>query len=86
MMIQLKRAGMLHRVRGLIFGHFSDIEDTNRPFGEGLEDMLMEHIAAFDYPVCFHFPAGHEDENYALKLGLEYELTVTNKKVSLSEI
>ena len=39
----------------------------------------------YNYPVCFDFPVGHVKENYALKVGVEYELIVSSE-VSLEEL
>jgi len=85
MMIQLKRAGILDNLSGLIIGKFSDTKNTERPFGQSFEEIILQHISAYDYPVCFNFPVSHEEENVALKIGLMHTLSVTNKMVSLKE-
>jgi muramoyltetrapeptide carboxypeptidase len=61
------------------------MKDTERPFGKTIDELLHEAIGEVDYPVCFHFPVSHGKENYALKIGGEYELSVTNKIVQLKE-
>lgn len=86
MMYQLRRAGMLDGIKGLIFGNFSDTEDTTRPYGQGLYDILKSHTQDGNYPVAFEFPAGHEDINYALKLGKKYELKVDKSFGTLREL
>jgi muramoyltetrapeptide carboxypeptidase len=84
-MIQLKRAGKLDKLQGLIFGRFTDNKDTERPFGKSVEDILFEHVSEYSYPVCFNFPVSHEKENYALKVGVKYHLSVKSDEVSLIE-
>lgn len=86
MMHQLKRAGKLEKLNGLIFGIFSDIKDTDRPFGTPLQEMLWNIIKEYDYPVCFDFPVSHTDKNYALKVGVRHRLKVGEKKVLLEEL
>jgi muramoyltetrapeptide carboxypeptidase len=86
MMIQLKRAGMLEKLGGLIFGGFTDLKDTTIPFGATIKEILQYHIAEYDYPVCYDFPVSHEKENYALKVGLKHKLTITNESVHLTEM
>ena len=86
MFIQLKRSGMLNELAGLIIGGFSEMKDTLIPFGSDVSDLIQEHVAEYDYPVCYDFPVSHERNNYALKVGLEYKLHVTAGKVSLKEI
>lgn len=85
MMHQLKRSGKLSRLAGLIIGGFTDIKDTERPFGKTAYEIIREIIKEFDYPVCFDFPVSHTDKNYALKIGVGYKLKVTKSKVSLEE-
>lgn len=86
MFIQLKRAGIFNQLNGLILGGFTDRKDTTRPFGKTVEEILKEHIAEFDYPVCFGFPVSHDTENYALKIGATVELSITAKTVQLKEL
>ena len=86
MFLQLKRAGFLKGLAGLIIGGFTDMEDTTVPFGKNVQQALAEHLAEYDYPVCFDFPVSHAKENYALKIGLKHQLQVTKSKTVLKEI
>jgi muramoyltetrapeptide carboxypeptidase len=86
MLYQLKRSGKLKHLRGLIFGGFTDLKDTQRPFGKSIDDILTEISMDLNIPVCFHFPVSHEKENVALKIGVQYELQVGRKKVVLTEL
>lgn len=85
MMHQLKRAGVLDGLAGLVLGGFTDNKDTERPFGQTVEEILRHQIKDADYPVCFGFPVSHEKENNALKVGARYTLTVESAKVLLEE-
>jgi len=85
MMRQLLRGGKLDYLAGLIVGGFTDIRDTERPFGRAVYDLIHDIIRPFDYPVCFGFPVSHGKENYALKLGTGYKLKVGRNKVMLEE-
>jgi muramoyltetrapeptide carboxypeptidase len=82
---QLKRSGKLSKLAGLIIGGFSDIKDTERPFGQTVYEIIRDIIREYNYPVCFGFPVSHEKENYALKVGVGYKLKVTKSKVTLEE-
>jgi len=86
MMIQLKRAGMLEKLAGLIFGGFTDMKDTTVPFGQSIDDILQHHVKEYEYPVCYNFPVSHSKENYALKVGVKHRLAVTKSSVHLREI
>ncbi len=76
MMYQLKRSGKLNKLAGLIVGKFSDMKDTERPFGQTAQEVIRHVVKDYDYPVCFNFPVSHDKENYALKIGMRYTLTV----------
>ncbi|SDD09612.1 S66 peptidase family protein [Niabella drilacis] len=85
MLYQMKRSGKLSQLAGLIFGRFTDLQDTTRPFGEDLKDLLWDKVKEYGYPVCFDFPVSHDKENYALKVGGSYRLAI-DKRVVLEEI
>ena len=83
MLMTLKRAGKLSKLRGLVVGGFTEMEDTERPFGKTVEEIISEMVAEYDYPVCFNFPVGHIEENHTLTLGMWHKLTVTDQGGSL---
>ena len=85
MMYQLKRSGQLDNLAGLIVGGFTDMKDTERPFGKTAYEVIKEIIAPYNFPVCFNFPVSHGKENYALKVGIVYNLKVSKTKTQLSE-
>jgi muramoyltetrapeptide carboxypeptidase len=85
MMYQLKRAGKLSKLAGLIVGGFTDNKDTERPFGQTAYEIIHDAVKDYDYPVCFGFPVSHGKENYALKIGVGYKLRIGKSKVSLEE-
>ena len=85
MMYQLKRSGKLDKLAGLIVGRFTDMKDTERPFGQTAYEIIRDAVIEYKYPVCFDFPVSHEKENYALKIGVGYKLKVGKSKVILEE-
>ena len=86
MLYQLKRSGKLDKITGLIFGGFTDMKDTERPFGKNIDEILKDISTGLNIPVCFNFPVSHGKENYALKVGATYQLSVSTKKVFLKEL
>ena len=86
LLLQLKRSGKLDRLAGLIIGGFTDNKDTERPFGKSTYDIIYEQVNDYDFPICFQFPVSHNKENYALKIGAKYKLSVTDKVSVLQEI
>jgi len=83
MMYNLKRAGWLDDLAGLIVGSFTDSKETETPFGQTEYEIIRNIVQDYDYPVCFGFPVGHTNENYALKIGLTHELQVTARQSRL---
>jgi len=70
MMQNLKRTGKLQRLKGLVVGGMTDMHDNSIPFGKNAEEIVMEAVAEYNYPVCFNAPFGHiGTENKALILG-----------------
>jgi muramoyltetrapeptide carboxypeptidase len=84
MMIQMKRAGQLQSLAGLIVGQFTDVRDNPEPtFGKTAYEIILEHTESYGYPICFDFPVGHVADNRALPVGLNARLTVTKDKAEL---
>lgn len=63
MLVQLKRAGKLKNLAGIVVGHMTDIKESELPFGETVEQIICNHTREFNYPVGFNFPTGHEAPN-----------------------
>lgn len=84
MMQNLKRAGMLSEITGLIVGGMGDMNDNAIPFGKTAEEIILENVSEYSYPVCFNFPAGHIKNNQAVIMGRDVELEVKKGSSSLS--
>ncbi len=85
MFYQLKRSGKLDKLAGLIIGGFTEAKDTPIPFGKDVYEVIHDVVKDYNYPICFQFPVSHDKENYALKIGVEYKLTVADEGVTLKE-
>ncbi len=86
MLYQLKRSGKLKNIAALVIGGFTEMKDTTIPFGQQAEEVIKDIVEDHDYPVCFGFPVGHQTENYALKIGVKYKITISKKVTTLHEI
>lgn len=83
----LQRSGKLDQLSGLIVGGFRiKPDEAGNEFGRSLEQIVMEKVSAYSYPVCFNFPVGHQKDNYALKSGIPHRLVVTEKGTELIEL
>lgn len=77
LLLNLKRAGKLDNLAALLVGSFTDNQDTERPFGQTVEEIIWDKVAEYNYPVCFNFPCGHQEVNFTLTLGMKHRLAVS---------
>jgi muramoyltetrapeptide carboxypeptidase len=84
MLTQLRRAGKLENLKGMIIGHMTDIKDSELPFGKTVEEIVLDAVKQYDYPVAFNFPSGHENPNLAWIHGGTATLSVTSNGSQLS--
>jgi Uncharacterized proteins, homologs of microcin C7 resistance protein MccF len=83
----LKRTGKLKDLAGLIVGGFKvKPDDPGEEFGRTVQQIVLEKVQHYKYPVCFDFPVGHQRNNFALKCGVRHRLVVGDNEVSLKEI
>ncbi|MFN8389763.1 MAG: LD-carboxypeptidase [Bdellovibrionota bacterium] len=73
--VQLKLAGKLDRLRGLVFGRFAKCEAKHGP---GIDDVFQmvakELLNGTTYPIVKGLEAGHWGKNIPLPLGIEAEI------------
>jgi muramoyltetrapeptide carboxypeptidase len=83
----LKRTGKLEALKGLIIGGFKiKPDDIGEEFGKTLQDIVLEKTKAYNYPVCFDFPVGHQKNNFAIKCGVKHRLEIKTDACILKEI
>lgn len=85
MLRQLQRSGKLDHLAGLLVGGFTEMKDTMRPFGATVEEIVRDVVKGYNFPVCYGFPVSHGLHNVALKIGVEYTLSVGPQGASLRE-
>lgn len=83
MMLNLRRSGKLSGLAGLVIGGMSKMNDNAVPYGKSAGEIIREAVKGYSYPVCFGFPAGHIDDNYAMFLGRSVDLKVDEQGTSL---
>ena len=83
MLMQLKLAGHLKRVRGIVFGEMLDCVQTA---GQGytLEEVVMRTVGDLGVPVAYGVRSGHVTSgNITLPFGVKAKLAVHGGKVEL---
>ena len=84
MMMSLKLRGLLKNLKGLIIGGLSDMRDNTIPFGKTAEQIILDAVSEYNFPVCFNFPAGHISPNISILMGQYISLSVEEKIVEIS--
>jgi muramoyltetrapeptide carboxypeptidase len=83
MLMQLKLAGKLADVRGIIFGEMLDCVQTANQ-GYKLEEVVTRIVGDLEVPVAFGVRSGHvTSRNITLPIGVRARLTVDGEQVSL---
>lgn len=74
-MYQLQLSGVLQRLKGIIFGQFTEYKsDRNHTY---MEDMLREMTVSCDCPIAYNAPIGHVFHNIPVIEGAHVTLKVT---------
>lgn len=74
----LRRSGFLNKLDAIIFGQFTDLQDTGvHPFGFSFEDIIAEHTKGLNIPILTNAPFGHDVDLVALPIGKTVRLEGT---------
>lgn len=84
MLVQLKRAGFLQNLAGLLVGGFTDCHEASLTIGKRYEEIIREHTEGTSYPIAFDVPFGHIPSNFALPFGTKINLSINSKKVQVT--
>jgi muramoyltetrapeptide carboxypeptidase len=83
MLVQLKLAGKLTDVRGLIFGEMLDCTQ-NKNQAYTLEEIILRIVGDLGVPVAYGLRSGHVSrQNVTLPIGVRAKLDVTGREVGL---
>ena len=77
MLMQLRLAGKLDRVRGFIFG---EMLDCVQPGGQDytIQQVILRVLERYDVPIIYGLKSGHvSSSNITLPIGVKAELTAT---------
>lgn len=69
LLTQLRLAGVLEGLGGLLLGQFTDCGDI-----EAILSMVADLLAPHSFPVVANLPFGHGHENQVIPLGIPFEL------------
>lgn len=80
MMTNLKRAGKLTKLKGILIGGMTSMNDNTTPWGKNALEIIQETVKDLNIPIAYNFPAGHIKDNRALILGNFITFEVTEKE------
>lgn len=83
MLQSLKRAGYFDNCKGVLVGDMTKMRKNTTPWGTSVEQLILDALAEYDFPIAFNMHAGHEDDNRAMILGRTVELKVDKDKSTL---
>lgn len=83
MLQSLKRAGYFNNCKGIIVGDITKVRKNTTEFGRTIEEIILDAVAEYNFPVAFNMRAGHEKDNRALILGRTVQLAVTKEQATL---
>jgi muramoyltetrapeptide carboxypeptidase len=84
MFFALKKTGALGKIKGLIIGGMTDLEDTDNPTGFTLDEIVSHHFRYSKIPICYDFPIGHFSDNRSVIVGARVKLMVDETTTELS--
>jgi muramoyltetrapeptide carboxypeptidase len=82
---QLKLAGCLEKVAGILLGEFTRCQNGEAAAGLTLSEVLADHLSPFAGPILAGFPAGHGEDNVTLPLGARVRLDADRRTLTLLE-
>jgi len=83
MLQSMKRAGYFDNLNGLIVGNMSKMRKNTTLWGTSAEELIIDALEEYDFPIAFNMPAGHEKDNRALVLGRKVNLVVGKSEATL---
>lgn len=80
MLQSLKRAGYFDNCKGVLVGDMSKLRKNTTLWGSSVEQLILDALSEYDFPIAFNMPAGHEKDNRALILGRRVQLKVASEE------
>lgn len=84
MLTSMRMTGMLKDLSALVVGGMEKITEGEHVFNQTVEEVVMNVVGSYGYPVLFGFPAGHINDNRAIYLGRAAQIRQSDKEAVLS--
>ena len=83
MLQSVKRAGYFDNCAGVLVGGMSKMRKNTTLWGTSVEQLILDALSDYDFPIAFGMPAGHEKDNRAMVLGKTVELKVRKDQATV---
>ncbi len=77
MLQSLKRGGYFENCKGVLIGDITKVRKNTTAWGVSVEQLILDVLAEYNFPIAFNMPAGHEKDNRALIFGRTVQLNVS---------
>ena len=84
MLQSLKRAGYFDNCNGVIVGGMSRMRKNTTLWGTSVEQLVIDALSDYDFPIAFNMPAGHEKDNRAMIMGRTVQLAVSSNQSTVT--
>ena len=85
LLCQLKQAGRLERLAGVVLGYFTDCEPEEGDDSLSLDEVFEDYLTPLGIPVARGLRSGHERPNLSLPLGAAVRLSSGSADLALCE-
>jgi len=79
----LKNIGIAQKLSGLIFGEFTDLQDTGRPYGFSFDDVIRKFSDSLEFPILSHAPFGHKKNLPFFPVGKHVDFSAKAREIKL---
>jgi len=83
MLQSLKRAGYFDNCKGVIVGDITKVRRNTTAWGTSVEQLIVDALSDYNFPIAFNMPAGHEKDNRAMIFGRTIQLKVDNTQSTI---
>ena len=84
MLQSMKRAGYFEHCSGVLVGDMTQIKANTPPWGSSVEQLIVDVLKDYDFPIAFGIPSGHELENRALIFGRNITLNISPSETKMN--
>ena len=74
MLVQIRTAGMLDNIAGLIIGELHEFKDQDVAFERNTDEIVMDICGDLEIPIVSNFPCGHGTYQATLPISIPVEL------------